>query len=501
MNNKQKLSIAAIAVITALLAVFILTAGKSKSAEGAAETTEKSEGASAGEKHGSGASAKGPHGGQLYVHNGLGAEVALVEEGGVAHLFVYPMNQDKAQPTGAVQLKATLKRPTGTTEDLAFTMEKTAFKSKDAIPEPHLFDIAIQLSSNGKSSEFTFSKEEGKIEIDDAQILAAGTVIKVAGPRPIDTSIQLPGEIRFNEDRTAHVVPRVVGVVDSVPVTLGQLVKKGQVLAVISSSAVSEQRSELMNAQQQLSLAQTTYSREKNLWEEKISAQQDYLQAQQALREAEINVRNAQQKLNAIGATSGKAGLNQYEIRAPFDGMVVEKHISLGESVKEDANIFTVSDLSTVWAEVIIPAKDLNSVRVGAPVSVKATAFDSTIKGKISYVGSLLGEQTRTAKAHVVLPNPDNTWRPGLFVNVAVTANQANVPVAVSADAIQSVDQKNVVFVRIPGGFVAQEVTLGRADTDYVEIVEGLKADTQYAAAGSFVIKAQLGKGSAEHSH
>ncbi len=351
------------------------------------------------------------------------------------------------------------------------------------------------------SSEPAFAEEEGKIEIDDAQLLAAGTVIKTAGARTIDTSIQLPGEIRFNADKTAHVVPRVAGVVESVPVSLGQQVKKGQVLAVVSSSAVSEQRSELMNAQQRLSLAQTTFYREKNLWEEKISAQQDYLQAQQALREAEINVHNAQQKLRAIGAASTRAALNQYEILAPFDGTVVEKHISPGEFLKEDVNIFTVSDLSSVWAEVIIAARDLNSVHVGDSVLVKATSFESTIKGKISYVGSLLGEQTRTAKAHVVLPNPKNIWRPGLFVNIQVTAKQTNVPVAVSADAIQSVDQKDVVFIRIPGGFTAQQVTVGRADADYVEIVGGLKPGVQYAAAGSFVIKAQLGKDSAEHSH
>jgi cobalt-zinc-cadmium efflux system membrane fusion protein len=489
MNSKQKFSIAAIAVITALLAVFILTAGKTKAVEGPAEASEKT------------ADAKGPHGGQLYSHDDLSVEIALVEEGGTARLFVYPMHKDKAGSTDSVQLTATLKRPTGASENLAFTVDKTAFKSTDAIPEPHLFDIAIQMRSNGKSSDFIFTREEGKIEIDDAQIADAGTVVKVAGPRHIDTSIQLSGEIRFNEDRTAHVAPRVVGVVDSVPAALGQQVKKGQVLAVISSSAVSQQRSELMNARERLLLAQTTYSREKNLWEEKISAHQDYLQAQQSLREAEINVRNAQQKLHAIGATPGKGELNQYEIRAPFDGMVVEKHISLGESVKEDANVFTVSDLSTVWAEVNIPARDLNSVRVGAPVLVKATAFDATINAKISYVGALLGEQTRTARAHVVLPNPDSTWRPGLFVTVAVTAAQANVPVAVSADALQSVGQKTVVFVRIPGGFMAQEVTTGRADAEYVEIVDGLKPDTPYAATGSFVIKAQLGKGSAEHSH
>jgi cobalt-zinc-cadmium efflux system membrane fusion protein len=265
---------------------------------------------------------------------------------------------------------------------------------------------------------------------------------------------------------------------------------------------LSEQRSELLAAQKRLALAKTTFEREKKLWQEKISAEQDYLQAQQAMQEAEIAVRNAQQKLTAMRASAGATGsLNRYEIRAPFNGMVVEKHIALGEAVKEDANIFTISDLSSVWAEVAVPAKDLNAVRVGEKVTVKATAFDAKASGTIAYVGALLGEQTRTAKARVTLANPDMAWRPGLFVNVDIASNEAEAPVAIAADAVQSVNDKPTVFLRVPGGFLAQPVTLGRSDGKRIEVVKGLKAGSQYAAAGSFVIKSELGKASAEHTH
>ncbi|WP_050478417.1 efflux RND transporter periplasmic adaptor subunit [Herbaspirillum rhizosphaerae] len=343
--------------------------------------------------------------------------------------------------------------------------------------------------------------EENAIAFSEAQLKTAGIVLDTAAPGRIRTSLQLPGEIRFNQDRTAHVVPKVNGVVESVSANLGQQVKKGQVLAVVSSSTVSEQRSELLSAQQRLALAQSTHAREKTLWQEKISAEQDYLQAGQALKEAEIAVRNAQQKLAAIGAGSALSGLNRYEIRAPFDGIVVEKHLALGEAVKEDANVFTISDLSSVWAEITVAARDMNAVRVGENVTVNATAFASSAVGKIAYVGALLGEQTRTAKAHVVLPNPGNAWRPGLFVNIDVLAQETDVPLAIAADAVQSVEQKNVVFVRTPGGFNKQEVTLGRNDGKRVEILKGLKSGDVYATAGSFVIKAELGKGSAEHAH
>ena len=340
------------------------------------------------------------------------------------------------------------------------------------------------------------------IALSDAQIQSAGIGVDKAAPARIRSSNQLPGEIRFNEDRTAHVVPRLAGVVESVPANLGQAVKRGQVLAVIASTGLSELRSELLAAQRRLALAKSTYTREKQLWQEKISAEQDYLAAQQALREAEIAVANAQQKLVALGASAAGAGsLNRYEIRAPFDGIVVEKHIALGEAVKEDASIFTLSDLSSVWAEIVVPAKDLDIVRVGEKVVVRATAFDSSAEGRISYVGALLGQDTRTAKARVTLANPKMAWRPGLFVNVDVVSGETEVAVSVLADAVQSVEDKPVVFVRVKDGFIAQPVKLGRADGRRVEVVDGLKAGTAYAASGSFVLKAELGKGSAEHAH
>jgi cobalt-zinc-cadmium efflux system membrane fusion protein len=122
------------------------------------------------------------------------------------------------------------------------------------------------------------------------------------------------------------VVPRVAGVVEAVPVALGQQVRRGQVLAVISSPTVSEQRAALQAAQARHQLARSTYEREKTLWEEKISPQQDVLQAENALREAEIAVDNARQKLQAVGAGGtghGTGNLTRFELRAPFDGTVV----------------------------------------------------------------------------------------------------------------------------------------------------------------------------------
>lgn len=341
-------------------------------------------------------------------------------------------------------------------------------------------------------------EEEGKLHLSTAQIEAAGVQLADAGPRELGTAISFPGEIRFDEDRTAHVVPRVPGVVESVQAELGQAVKRGQVLAVIASQQISDLRSEQQAAQRRLELARLTFQREQQLWQERISAEQDYLQARQALQEAEIALANARQKVAAVGPAG--AG-NRYELRAPFDAVVVEKHLTVGEVVDETSNAFTLSDLSRVWATFAVAPRDLDKVTTGRNVTVSAPDLGAQVEGKVNYVGSLLGEQNRAATVRATLANPNGAWRPGLFVNIAVSVERFDAAVVVPESALQTWEEQTVVFARTEEGFEARPVKTGRRDAGQVEITTGLAAGTQVAAAGSFVLKSELGKGSAEHSH
>ncbi|MBG6291703.1 efflux RND transporter periplasmic adaptor subunit [Pseudomonas nitroreducens] len=343
--------------------------------------------------------------------------------------------------------------------------------------------------------------EEQVLHLTPAQIEAAGIQLVTAGPQALDEAFSLPGEIGFDQDRTAHVVPRTPGVVESVAVELGQNVKKGELLAVIASQQVSELRSELAAAQRRASLANKTFERERELWQEKISAEQDYLQARQDLEEARIALANAQQKTNALSGVSASAGGNRYELRAPFDGVVVEKHLVPGEVVSETTAAFTLSDLSRVWASFSVAPQDLARVQVGKPARVEAADLGMQVDGRVSYVGNLLGEQTRSAVARVTLANPDGAWRPGLFVNVRVSSSARQVPVAVPEQAVQEVEGQPSVFVRNAEGFDPRPVNLGLRSAGQVEVLAGLSAGDQVAAEGSFILKSELGKSSASHAH
>lgn len=471
--------------------------GESKGGDG----HKHAEGHSDNEHHEEGA--KGPNGGQTLTDGDFGLEVLLAEQGGAPRMKLWLSKKGKALAADKVKVTAELTRPGGDVEKITFKADKDVLVSTQAVEEPHAFEGMVMVQADKESLIFQLSQKEGLIAMTDTQIKTASVGVDTSGPATIRSTLQLPGEIRFNEDRTAHVVPRVAGVVESSPVALGQQVRKGEVLAVISSPAISEQRAELQAAQMRQQLARTTYEREKKLWEEKISPQQDVLQAEQALRETEIAVANVRQKLQAVGASANASagGLNRYELRAPFDGIVIEKHIALGEQVREDTNVFTISDLRTVWAQINVPAKDLPLVRVGEKVTIRSTSFDQSATGTVAYVGSLIGEQTRTAQARVTVKNPKAIWRPGLFVNVELLASEASVPVTVASDAIQTMENKTVVFLRTPTGFIPQPVQVGRSDGKRVEIVKGLQPGAKYASTGSFVVKAEAGKGSASHSH
>ncbi|MCY1392542.1 Cobalt-zinc-cadmium resistance protein CzcB [compost metagenome] len=340
-----------------------------------------------------------------------------------------------------------------------------------------------------------------RLLLDAGQIQAAGIEVAQARLRTLNNTLSLPGEIRFDEDRTAHLVPRAAGVVESVRVNLGQEVKQGDLLAVIASQQISDLRSELAAGQKRLELARTTYAREQQLWQERISAEQDLLQARQALREAEIVVSNARQKMSALSGTTSLAGGNRYELRAPFDGIVVEKHLVPGEVVGESSNAFTVSNLSRVWATFGVSPKDLGQVEVGKTVVVSAPELGEKISAAVSYIGGLLGEQTRTAMVHVPLENPRGGWRPGLFVSVQVPTSTRTAQVAIPESAVQSLEDQPSVFVRVDDGFVIQPVQLGSREGGFVEVLQGLAAGQQVATAGSFILKSELGKATAEHGH
>ena len=257
----------------------------------------------------------------------------------------------------------------------------------------------------------------------------SGVRLATAGPGEIDLGVELPGEVRPNADRIAHVAARFPGIVREVKKHVGDAVRAGDVLAVVESEHLAP-----------------------------------------------------------------------YEVRAAFDGTVIDKHIAPGEAVDREEPAFIIADLSTVWVTISVYQSALADVRIGQPVVIQASHGNLEAPGRVAYISPVVDQATRTANARVVLPNADGAWRPGVFV-AAMIFNPSPVDVALPRRAVQTMDGKSVVFVADGDRFVAREVVLGRTGRTKVEIVSGLAPGDRFADERSFLVKAELAKGAAEHHH
>ncbi|MCL8482214.1 MULTISPECIES: divalent metal ion exporter adaptor subunit IhpB [Bradyrhizobium] len=201
-----------------------------------------------------------------------------------------------------------------------------------------------------------------------------------------------------------------------------------------------------------------------------------------------------------LASIESNQSLTAYDLKAPIGGTIIDRQISLGEYASEQKPAFVVADLSTIWVDLSIYRQDLRRVRLDDEVLIDPDDGRGPIKGNVSYIAPVGASETQTALARVVLGNADGRLRPGLFVTARLVLAKRSVAVAVRASAIQTLENKTVVFVREEGDKIeARPVALGESDSVHIEIRDGLSPGEHYVAENSFVVKAEMGKGEAEH--
>lgn len=201
-----------------------------------------------------------------------------------------------------------------------------------------------------------------------------------------------------------------------------------------------------------------------------------------------------------LATVESNQSLTTYDLKAPMDGTIIDRDGTLGDFAAESRALFTIADLSTVWIDFAVYRRDFARVRVGDAVSIDLGDGGAPIQARIDYVSPLGTSDTQSSVARAVVPN-DGRLRPGMFVDGRVVLSATPVEVAVRASALQTLEGKTVVFVREGEAFTPREVELGGRDADWVEVKFGLMPGDTYAAKNSFVIKAEIGKGSAAHEH
>lgn len=354
--------------------------------------------------------------------------------------------------------------------------------------------------------------EEGKAVVSLSPEAAARVRIRVApvAERMLSGMLTTTGQVDFDQDRLAHVSPRIPGRVHRVQTTLGDRVRAGEPLAVIDSIELGRAKSAFLRATVQLELARRTRAREEGLLQDRITSEQSVLEARSAEASARAAYQAARQELRLLGlsepeidatsANDGSAAL--FPLASPIDGTVVEKHVTLGEVVSPERHLFTVADLSQVWVWIDVYEGDLARVHLEDDVAVRVEAFpEHTFEGKVAYVRSQVDPDTRTARARIDVTNTDRHLRPGMFATVTVSdphgpgGEAAPATLVVPSSAVQRDGEQQIAFVRTgEHRYERRVLALGRRTDAWVEVLDGLAAGEPVAVEGTFLLKSEAAR-------
>lgn len=269
--------------------------------------------------------------------------------------------------------------------------------------------------------------------------------------------INLQGNVETNQN--VIISPEASGILTQVLVRKGQSVGKGQILARIDDSGFSAQ---VAQAQYQLDLAKTTYERQKNLWDQKIGSEIQFLQAKTAMNSAQKAVDNI------------KSYLNKTVIRAPFSGTIDDVITEKGQVVGPGSQIFRIVNIGNMHVEANVPETFLQNLNIGANVQVKIPAINKQYLGKIKLISKYINPNNRTISVEVAVPNPDNLLRPNqvAILNIEDYVNPKAIIIK-NENMIEKADGSKVVFV-------AQNVKDKNATVKMISLELGKKKGDSY---------------------
>lgn len=299
--------------------------------------------------------------------------------------------------------------------------------------------------------------------------------------------ITVPAEIQLDPARQVRVSTPVAGTVLEVTAPAGTRVKKGDVLAHISSREVATLRADVQRAEAAAALARLEEARARTLMESSVGAKSEHARAEAALRAAEADVAEAAGHLDLLGVDAQQAG-NTLDLRAPIDGTVVECRIAPGARVAADSEAFALADTTSVRVCLLLHPDQVALVSTGAVVRLPGD-----ISGTLDRIDPLLDPVTRRVFAYATIPNASGALRPGLLLTAtAATSSEQSLPLA-PVGAVQAVDAAFVVFVKQADVlFEVRRVRPGPRAGGSVAIAEGLAAGEVIALSNTQVLKAEL---------
>jgi cobalt-zinc-cadmium efflux system membrane fusion protein len=346
---------------------------------------------------------------------------------------------------------------------------------------------------------------ESTLTLAPEQAQRAGIKIETVGERASGEASgqQTTGVVQPNSYRETPVMSLVGGIVRSVGPELGQNVRKGQTVAVVSSNDLSEAQTKYLAAVAELEEHHKHHARTEKLVAIGAASREELELATSKLKAAESELANLRQRLLLLGLSSQRVSAlrstsqvsSEVSLPSPASGTVTSRTVNSGEVIEANKELLRVTDLSSVWVVGQVYEKDLGKVHIGSGASITTDAYPGRVfRGQVSYVDPKVDPQTRTAQARIELANPGQQLKIGMYVNVAFAALgvAGSIPI-VPVAAVQNMGNRQVIFVATSDAnvFVLRFVRLGSESNGYYPVLEGVSVGDRIVTEGSFMLRAE----------
>lgn len=369
-------------------------------------------------------------------------------------------------------------------------------------------------TAQGNNQDKGGGEQQGAVKIEGPAQQKAGIRVAAVEPRSVPEYFTVAGQIVMNEERTAHIGTYTDGRVTEMHANVGDVVKSGTILARMHSHDVHETRAayntaleDVQRQQSALSYQQQMRARMLRLYQLKSASRQEVDKAETDVRSAEADLANAQiavekevAHLTDILHLPAEALKNidetteQVPVIAPTSGVVVSRLITLGSVVEPGQEVYTVTDLSSVWMMASVNEADIAKVRVGQKARILTQAFpNEEFTGRVTQLGTGLDPKTRTLQARVLVPNTAMKLRPEMYASAQIAESDSRPTLFVPEDALQDLNGGSIVFVRTdPNTFEPRVVQVAHRLHGEAEIASGLKPGDGVVVKGSFVVKSEM---------
>ncbi|MGD8896408.1 MAG: efflux RND transporter periplasmic adaptor subunit [Acidobacteriota bacterium] len=353
----------------------------------------------------------------------------------------------------------------------------------------------------GANRRILSGRPQAPVRLSPEQAEAIEIRVVEVGLRAMSARLEVMGKVLAPQTRKAIVTYAFPARIADVRVAIGDWVEQGQAVVTLQSEEVGEARSAFYKARADRELARASFERERRLFDRGVGAQKNLLAAEAELKVAEASMDAAEKKLHLLGFTEEQIQASDevhdvnpiVSLFAPIAGRVIENNAVLGDMVDQSTEILTIMDPRILWVDAEIYERDIARVHPGQVVELSVPAYPGeNFGGRLSYVGDVIKEDTRTVTVRTEVENRDQRLKPGMFADVQISLNGTRHALAVPEEAVLDDEQETIVFVAVDEGYLPRVVEVGGTCDGYVEVLRGLDQGDRVVSAGSFQLKSKL---------